>query len=74
MPKKDSFEEKLAQLEELVLSLERGDLTLQKSIEAYEKGCKLRLQLEKILSDGEYRIRILNEQGEEEPFHEENRP
>ena len=33
-----SFEENLTELAEIVASLEKGDLSLEKSVEMYEKG------------------------------------
>ena len=69
MPKKESFETKIKQLEDIVSTLEAGDLTLEQSIDLYEKGCKIRTQLDKILEDGEKRIRMLNENNEEVQHH-----
>lgn len=40
--KKLSFEEALAQLEEVVTQLDSGDVPLEKSIELYERGAKLK--------------------------------
>ena len=71
MPKKESFETKIKQLEEIVSTLEAGDLTLEQSIDLYEKGCRIRAQLDKILEEGEKRIRMLNEENEEVPLDAE---
>jgi exodeoxyribonuclease VII small subunit len=40
--KKLSFEEALAQLEEVVTQLDSGDVPLEKSIELYARGAKLK--------------------------------
>lgn len=40
--KKLSFEEALAQLEQVVTQLDSGDVPLEKSIELYERGAKLK--------------------------------
>ncbi|SDY29826.1 Exodeoxyribonuclease VII small subunit [Jannaschia faecimaris] len=37
-----SFEEALAQLEQVVTQLDSGDVPLEKSIELYERGAKLK--------------------------------
>jgi exodeoxyribonuclease VII small subunit len=49
MPQKErpSFEEALEKLEEIVEELNNDDITLEKSVELYEKG----LELSKICSD-----------------------
>lgn len=36
-----TFEQALVQLEELIVSLEKGELSLDQSISVYEKGVKL---------------------------------
>lgn len=51
-----SFEEALAQLESIVNDLDRGDLDLQGSIDAYEKGSKLREHCERKLNEAELRV------------------
>lgn len=41
-PKKEpAFEERLAELEEIVQKLEAGDVPLEESLEAFERGVKL---------------------------------
>ncbi len=47
MSKNLSFEEALKELEEIVNSLERGDVSLEDAIEAYERGSILKNQCEK---------------------------
>ena len=49
MNKNLSFEEALKELEEIVNSLERGDVSLEDAIEAYERGSILKNQCEKRL-------------------------
>lgn len=51
-----SFEAAVAQLENIVEQLERGDVALDKSIEIYERGEALKAHCEKLLSAAEKRI------------------
>ena len=56
-----SFEEALAELEDIVALLEGGGLSLEESICAYEKAVALSSICNKKLNDAEGRIRILTE-------------
>lgn len=66
MPKKLNFEEGIQELENLVRALETGEMTLDESFLAYERAVKLKKQLEKLLDDGDKRIRMLTQDGESE--------
>ncbi len=50
------FEAALAELESIVEKLEKGNVALEESIGLYERGEKLRLRCESLLSDAEMRI------------------
>lgn len=54
-----SFEASLEALEEIVQSLEGGDLPLEKSLELFEEGIRLSRQCQERLSQAERRIEIL---------------
>lgn len=56
MKKKLNFEEGMDELQAIVSSLEGGELSLDDSFSAYEKGVSLAHELKKILSDGDARI------------------
>jgi exodeoxyribonuclease VII small subunit len=65
------FEARLAELEALVDTLERGELTLEASLAAFERGVLLTRTCQKILDVAEQRVRILTssaEGAEPEPF------
>ncbi len=64
MAKKFNFEDGMQELESLVRALEAGEMSLEESFKAYEKANKLKIQLEKLLDDGDARIRMLTENGE----------
>jgi exodeoxyribonuclease VII small subunit len=50
------FEEALAELEEIVKALERGDVPLEKSISLYERGDALKKHCDKLLKAAEARV------------------
>ena len=56
-----SFESALAEFEALVEKMERGDLSLEASVAAYERGVVLHRYCEKALSAAERKIRFLTE-------------
>lgn len=60
------FEAAMAELEELVLIIEAGDLSLADSLKEFEKGIKLSRTCQKALTDAEQRVKILSNDGEED--------
>ena len=73
MRKKLNFEEGMRELEQLARALESGEMTLEASFAAYERANELKKALEKLLDEGDKKIRILTEAGEEEMDAEEIR-
>ncbi|MBQ8507908.1 MAG: exodeoxyribonuclease VII small subunit [Clostridia bacterium] len=71
MRKKLNFEEGMQELERLARALESGDMTLEESFTAYERANELKKALEKLLDEGDEKIRILTAAGEEERDAEE---
>jgi len=61
-----SFEEALSDLEKIVEELENGELTLEQSLERFQKGIELSKYCNKRLDEVERKISILieNEEGE----------
>jgi exodeoxyribonuclease VII small subunit len=57
------FEEALGRLETLVQTLERGDLSLDESLKAFEEGVKLSKSCVKLLDEAERRVDILLGEG-----------
>lgn len=51
-----TFEKALAELEEIVGQLERGDVPLAESIASYERGEALKKHCEKLLGEAEARV------------------
>jgi exodeoxyribonuclease VII small subunit len=54
-----SFEDTLTELETLVDTLEEGELTLEQSLAAFERGVKLTRTCQKALDEAEQKVRIL---------------
>jgi exodeoxyribonuclease VII small subunit len=69
--KGNDFEQSLTELEQLVDSMESGELSLEDSLSAFEKGVKLTRECQTKLSAAEQKVELLIEkQGEliSEPF------
>lgn len=69
------FEEALSELENLVDILEKGDLSLEQSLETYERGMKLTGSCQDALKKAEQKVRILSEPTEDsdlEPYNSEH--
>jgi exodeoxyribonuclease VII small subunit len=61
------FEAAIAELETIVKKLEEGDLSLEASLELYERGVRLSRFCHEKLEEVERRIETLNERGELTP-------
>ena len=61
------FESALAELEALVKTLEDGQLTLEKSLELFERGIELSRFCHARLEEAERRIEIVTERGQTRP-------
>ncbi len=61
------FEKALEELEELVSSMEDGELSLEGSLQAFEKGIKLTRECQAALKKAEQKVQVLiNENGDTE--------
>ena len=56
MPKENSFESKILELEDLVRKLEEGDVTLEESKNIYKKGISIAKQCNDLLKETELEI------------------
>ena len=63
------FEEVLGRLDEIVKSLEKGDLPLEESLKIFEEGVKLSKTCLKILDEAEKKVEILlsDKEGKKQP-------
>lgn len=55
------FEQSLDELEQLVEKMEAGDLSLEQSLSAYERGIGLYRQCQQALEQAELRVRLLSD-------------
>ena len=55
-----TFEKAIEELENIIKSLEQGDVPLDNTIELYERGAKLKDFCEKKLKDAEIKIKKIN--------------
>ena len=74
--KKQSFEQSLARLEEIVRHLEKGDLPLSESLALFEEGTKLLGGCSRMLDEAQQKVVKLRKgedrQPEELPFAQED--
>jgi len=74
-----TFERNLEQLEQLVETMERGEMTLEDSLAAYERGVGLYRHCQQALEQAELRVRLVSEpeqpdRGEDFPVMETHAP
>ncbi|EEX16460.1 exodeoxyribonuclease VII, small subunit [Citreicella sp. SE45] len=62
-----SFEQAMAELEQVVGQLERGEVPLDQSIALYERGAKLKARCEKKLKDAEEKVAAITLDANGEP-------
>lgn len=68
MPKKTqklNFEQSLEELDSLVSKLEDGELSLEESLAAFERGIKLTRECQQHLSEAEQKVSLLVGQDDE---------
>jgi exodeoxyribonuclease VII small subunit len=63
-----SFEQAFAELEDIVGRLESGELTLEESVQVFERGRQLSDYCQDILDKAELRVNQLNDNGEIKPL------
>lgn len=62
-----TFEEAMAELEQVVGQLERGDVALEDSIKLYERGAELKKRCEAKLKEAEEKVAAITLDGEGQP-------
>lgn len=68
--KKPDFEEALEMLEDIIESMESGELSLEESLKAFEQGIQLTRECQQKLENAEQRVRQLMADGSETGFAE----
>ncbi len=61
------FESAIAELEQIVQTLEEGELPLERALELYERGVQLSRYCHGRLEDAERRIEVLDDRGNLRP-------
>lgn len=64
----ETFELAYAELESIVARMESGQMTLESSLAAYQRGNSLLQFCQKSLADVEQQVQILNERNQLTPF------
>ena len=70
-PATPDFEAALAELEQIVLRLEQGDLPLEESLRQFERGVALTRSCQKALRQAEQKIRVLAKGADGEPVEQD---
>ena len=68
------FEDNITELETIVAQLESNELSLEDALKAFEKGIKLSLDCQQVLTQAEQKVQILLEKNDGErlePFDPE---
>ncbi|MFT6103069.1 MAG: exodeoxyribonuclease VII small subunit [Granulosicoccus sp.] len=63
-----SFEDSIGELETLVTALENGELSLEESLDTFEKGIRLTKACQQQLTKAEQKIALLTTSGESVAF------
>ncbi|MBR4428980.1 MAG: exodeoxyribonuclease VII small subunit [Clostridia bacterium] len=64
MEERFTFEAGMAELEEIVSALEKGEMSLDGSFKAYQRGVQLYSRLKALLDEGDRKIIELTSEGE----------
>lgn len=70
-----NFEQALKELEELVGRMEQGNLSLEDSLKAFERGIELTRNCQQALKEAEQKVEILINKGDQTravPFEDQN--
>ena len=67
--KEQSFEEAMEELEGLISKMESGNLSIEESLTAYERGVKLTKHCKQILENAQQRVTQLMPDGSQEALN-----
>ncbi len=68
--KVEDFEKALQELEQLVEQLEKGDLSLDESLQRFERGVGLARTCQEALKAAEQRVQMLSERSPDAPLRD----
>lgn len=66
-----TFEQSMARLEQIVRTMERGDVPLEESLKLFQEGTELVRNCEKLLSDAELQVKKIVTAPDGNPVEEE---
>jgi len=69
--KEQTFEEKIARLEQIVRSMERGDVALEESLKLFQEGTELVKSCGKLLDDAELQVKKISTAADGSPVEED---
>ncbi|MGB3725511.1 MAG: exodeoxyribonuclease VII small subunit [Glaciecola sp.] len=61
-----SFEQAMAELDEIVVEMERGEIPLDTSLKQFERGVALARHTQKLLKDAEQKVQVLTQNNGQE--------
>jgi len=66
-----TFEQSMARLEQIVRSMERGDVALEESLKLFQEGTELVRQCQKLLEDAKLQVKKIMTAPDGSPVEEE---
>ena len=71
--KKQSFEESMVRLEQIVRAMERGDVALEESLKLFQEGTELVRSCQKLLDDAQMQVKMIMTAPDGSPVEEDFR-
>ena len=71
MSNKVTFEDKMRRLEEIVRSMEKGDVALEESLKLFQEGTELVRSCGKMLDDAQMQIKLITADKDGNPVEED---
>ena len=69
--KKQSFEESMVRLEQIVRAMERGDVALEESLKLFQEGTELVRSCQKLLDDAQMQVKTIMTAPDGSPVEED---
>ena len=69
--KKQSFEESMVRLEQIVRAMERGDVALEESLKLFKEGTELVHSCQKLLDDAQMQVKMIMTAPDGSPVEED---
>ena len=71
--KKQSFEESMVRLEQIVRAMERGDVALEESLKLFQEGTELVRNCQKLLDEAQLQVKMIMTAPDGSPVEEDFR-